>query len=175
MDFPNPPSGVSREASWFRKLLSACVANRIVSGVRYKVRRTTKGTALEIDFGAGGVSVSRYRFKSMSADYMICHTWNGTTEGTEDVKIAKSSKLRFSITDETVDGLAITYSSYSTSAQTRIATATGITETQIIVPRFLVDDIIFVVTTSTGVFKDVPPVEITLLDLNIDGRAWSAT
>jgi len=37
-----------------RKLIAGCLANRLVSGIGYKVRRTTAGTSLEILPGAGG-------------------------------------------------------------------------------------------------------------------------
>jgi len=51
---PNPPSGSSQQASWFKRLLDAVRANKILPGRGYKVKYTAQGVILEIDPPAGG-------------------------------------------------------------------------------------------------------------------------
>ncbi len=122
--------------------------------------------------GGAGASVSTYRFKSMNSDTLVCHSWDFATEGSDNILIAKPPKLRFSIASEVIDGDTVTYSAYDTGAQTRHATDGGTSEDQVIVPRYLVDDVIYVISANTDLLDgDGNP--ITLLDLNIDARAWA--
>jgi hypothetical protein len=48
INWPAPPSGLSNEANWFRKLLSACRQTEILPGVGYRVKETSNGRTLEI-------------------------------------------------------------------------------------------------------------------------------
>jgi len=170
----NPPgrlSGNSPLIPWLNALRDFAISCRPQSGLNYFTKRTPSGTVFEVQPGFAGLQLSRFRFKSMGTDHLVCRTWDGTNEGASDINIAKSPKLRFSITSETIDVLTITYSSYNTGSQTRVATGT-ISENQAIVPRFLVNDIIYAVSASTGVSVSSTPV--SLIDLNLDARAWSA-
>lgn len=58
---PNPPSGSSLQAAWLRRLADAVRACRILSGRGYKVKRTSTGTILEIESGAGGNSLISWK------------------------------------------------------------------------------------------------------------------
>ena len=49
MIWPNEPSTGNPIAAWCRKLLAACKASEIKSGVGYNVKRTSGGTTLELD------------------------------------------------------------------------------------------------------------------------------
>jgi hypothetical protein len=109
----------------------------------------------------------------MSTDYIVCRSWDGTTEGSTDVKIAKPPKLRFSIVTETIDGTQIDYSGYDFDAQTRLASDGSTDETQVIVPRYLVDDLIFA-SRANSLAMDDDENPIGLMDENRDARAWAA-
>ena len=125
------------------------------------------GTAT-VSFVSGGVA--QYRIKSVQGDYCTCRTWDGTTEGSTDVYVAKPYKLRNSITSATIDGVSVSYSYTSTVART--ATISSTDEDQVIVPRYLSNDLIYAVTSNyTGVSVSGTP--LTLIDINADGRAWA--
>lgn len=130
-----------------------------------------KKTADAPDFqGGGGGGVQMYRVKSVQGDYLTCRTWDGTTEGGSDVYVAKSYKLRTSIGSAVIDGVPVTYS-YPSNVE-RTATISTSNESQVIVPRYLPNDIIFVASANaTGVSVSGTPLK--LIDLNADGRAWA--
>ena len=124
------------------------------------------------DDGGGVVTIAAVapvqmlRLKSIQADYLTCRTWDGTTEGSTDILVAKSYKLRNAIVSAVIDGVTVTYAYPDTV--TRTATISGSNETQVIVPRYLVNDLILGMTVGyTGVTS------VTIIDLNLDGRAWS--
>jgi hypothetical protein len=71
---------------------------------------------------------------------------------------------------ETVDGAAITYTPSGT--QSRTAASTIGSETQVVVPRYLVNDEIYADEPQGGVAV-TSPAGITLMDCNRDGRAWA--
>lgn len=110
--------------------------------------------------------VKRFRVKSIQGDYITCRTWDGTTEGANDVLIAKPYQLRNSITSRN----SISYSYTNTTE--RVANDGTDTETQVVVPSYVVDDEIFAIGKApTGVDDGTDP--ITWLDLNLDARAWA--
>lgn len=120
-----------------------------------------------------GVTVKQYRFRSMQGDYIVCRTFDNNAEGTTDVLIAKPFKLRFSITGVVIDGSNISYASYSTANQIRTATSVAGSEIQVIVPRYVVSDLIYGITVDhTGVVVGQVG-ELKVMDLNADGRAWA--
>lgn len=170
---PGEPSGQSAEKSWLRALRRFIISSRIISGVDYRVKQGSEGTTLEFLNRGGGMQLQTYIFKSMGTDHIVCRTWDGTNQGSTDIKIAKIPDLWFSNSSEAIDGTTYNYTSYSTGAQTRVSTPTGGTaEVQVIVPRYLPDDsIIFAVSAQT--FVTVDSIPIGLLDLNLAGRAWS--
>lgn len=117
--------------------------------------------------GSGGQFL--FRLKSVAANHLVCRTWDGTTEGTADVLVAKSFLLRNSIVSRTIDALTISYT-YATTTE-READDGSNTETQVVVPHFVVNDLIYASFATTLVtVADVP---LTLMDNNRDGRAWA--
>jgi hypothetical protein len=176
LEAPNPPQGSSAQANWLRRIRQHSIENRVLSGRGYRTRRTTAGIILDINPGKGGTGLGLFRFKSMQNDYLVCRSWNGTVEGTQDVYIAKPPKLRFSISTETIDGVVVAYSGYGPLTQTRNASGGGNSESQVIVPRYLVNDLIYAMPAPTLVtFVQGPKtIKVGLLDINADGRAWSA-
>lgn len=172
MNFPNPAGGDGLTAKWLNKFRSAA---------RSRGFRTSRG--INARQGSGGIFISpqarssgpitTWHFKSMDTDFIVCRSWDGTNEGSEDVKIAKPPELRFSIVTETIDGTDVTYDGYDLDAQTRFAHDGTTDETQVIVPRYLVDSLVYVCrANSCGTDEDENP--IGLLDLNVSGRAWAA-
>jgi len=114
------------------------------------------------------VDVQCMRVKSVQNNYLTCRTWDGTTEGGTDILVAKPYKVR-NPASETIDGIAVSYSYVSTTRRT--ASATGYySETQVVVPFYLVNDVIFAISTTTDVQVDSEYLEYLALD---DGRAWA--
>ncbi len=173
MTFPAPTNENTPGGHWLRKLLRACIASRLLPGNGYFVKVTPTGTILEIRPGGGGSSKPQpHRFKSMGADHIVCRTWDGTTEGSTDVNIAKPPALWFSVASETLRGTPITYTAYNTTNQSRTATRASGSETQLITRAYEVNDIIWAISCKT--FVTVASVELTLQDNNVNARAWMA-
>lgn len=113
------------------------------------------------------VSVRQFKIVSVQADYLVCHTWNGTVEGADNINIAKSPLLR---NIAARNGITYTY----TSPVLRTAAQGVTTETQVVSPAFVVGDVIFAqrgVVGDTGV--TVAGAALQWIDQNLDGRAWA--
>lgn len=179
MNDPGPTNTSAAGGSWLNRLRLLALSCRICPGVGYRIKQQTDaGTVLEIIPGSPGITATLYRFKSMQGDYLVCRSWDGTNEGTTDVNIAKAYKHRHSIITETLRGVAVTYSAWSLTGQTRNATDGTNPETQYMTPPFNVNDLVWAIpaTTLVNITAGSPPVTtaVALLDLNIDGRAWAA-
>lgn len=127
---------------------------------------------------SAGSTITQYRVKSVAGDYLVCRTYDSATntEGGADVYIAKPFKLRHSIASAVLDGLTVNYT-YAALANnldgTRTATPiNGAAETEIVVPRWLVNDLIYAASVGSGTGVTVAGNAVTLLDVNADGRAW---
>ena len=118
-----------------------------------------------------GSIVRQFRVKSVGNDHITCRTWDGTTEGDTDVKVAKPYLLRRTPFDgETRDGITCTYS----SACERQASDGVDTEDQVIVDSYIADDIIYAIRVIVGgTDTTVSDEDIMWLDLNVDGRYWA--
>jgi hypothetical protein len=128
---------------------------------------TSGGTGIAIVDLSSSVSVSMYRLKAVGADTLTCRTWDGATEGGTDVTVAKNHKLRNSIASAVIDGVTVNYT-YPTTT-TRIASIGASSESQVVVPRYIVNDIVFVTSPSGGTGVS----SVSKLDINADGRAWA--
>jgi hypothetical protein len=123
-----------------------------------------------IDGGGGGSDEKFFKFKSHGVDYLVCKEWDPVEEieGTDDIWIAKPPLLRRTPFDGHTRG-SISY--IYTNDFTRTASMSGETDsTELIVPYYLVDDIIVAVKKEgeTGV------VDCDWEDNNDDGRCWCA-
>ncbi len=90
--------------------------------------------------------------------------WTGQT-----ASVMFPTKLQFSITTETLpsDGVSIGYTLYNTSSQTRFAGIGSDTSVQqVIVPRYIPGDTVWVATVVNGS-------NTYFIDVNVDGRAWA--
>lgn len=126
---------------------------------------------------AGGTAsvvpeIRRFRVVSVETDYLYCNTWDGVTQGDVAVKVVLPYLLRRTPFDGyTRNGITYTY----TSDTEREADDGSDTETQVIVPSYVVDDEIYAVRNVTGTsgVRDSDNVPVDWLDLNVDGRAWA--
>lgn len=159
--------------------ISVPTAQRIIEGVK-------RVEAMPSSSGAGGPNqqgwnpfCNRLRVKSVSDDYLICRTWDGTNEGTSDIYVAKPYTLRktpYHGKTITFNGTALTFS-YSNGV-TRSVSKSGGSETQIIIPAYTGTgsgyggEEIHAIFAYTGL-RDPSNRPIGLLDANIDGRAWA--
>lgn len=117
------------------------------------------------------LAIQQFKVKTIYANVLGCMTWDGTTEGTVEIYVAKPFLLRQSPFDGlTHNGISYAYSSPSLRTATRGANS----ETQIIIPVYVVDDIIYGLSSIVGgTATNVSGVPVQYLDLNVDGRAWA--
>jgi len=112
----------------------------------------------------------RFRIKSIQGDYLICITWDGFNEGSENINVARPYLLRTVLSSH--NDVTFVYP----DNVTRTASATGETdETQVIVPAYAVDDEIIAIKgiiRGTGSLS-VNNRPIVWQDMNIDARAWA--
>ena len=112
----------------------------------------------------------RFRIKVIEGDSLLCVAWNGTTEGTEQISVARPFLLRTITADH--NNVTFVYP----DNVTRTASAAGETdETDVIVPAYVVDDEIIAIKgilRGTGAFTSASTT-IVWQDLNIDARAWA--
>lgn len=104
-------------------------------------------------------------------DHLVCRTWDGATQGDEDVLVAKPWLLRRTPFDGQRYG-GIDYV-YSTPTQ-RAATLGEETEHQIIIPRYIVGDILKAdkgIEGGTGVVVSNTKLE---WEARYESRAWAA-
>src|SRR5690349_6362421 len=87
-------------------------------GPGYRVKRTPKGTQLDIISIGGGrpgqtqstpIAPQLYRIKQTFSDVYRCRTWDRTLEGSTHVYVAKNAKLRNSIASEVIDSINHSY------------------------------------------------------------------
>jgi len=181
---PTIPGGTDPESVWKRSVEERLRALRIVEVPNATVERTNRGTkiipkAIAIKGGSAPAKPTTFILKLVMGDYLVCDGG-----GELDVKIAKNPKLRNSILMEdlpSIDGLIHATYEY-TSTEVRVATfhdpgsGLTITETQVIVPRYLLGDQILAMKVTGSTSVDDPDVEgtkIPWIDLNNDARAWS--
>ena len=145
--------------------LSARSLNRLVSGI---VRaRPAILSPRQVQGAAAGV-ILQVNVVEQGDDWIKVLTWNGASEGTDPIYVAKPYLLRRSLASW--NGLTFTYSSNFE----RTATKGGDTEDQVIVPAYVPDDILYVVRPYGGTDTvDADDQPIVWLDLNVDGRAWA--
>ncbi len=136
------------------------------------MNRTGYTTVREALTSGGAQASRRFRVKSVAGDWLVCRTWNGEKEGDTDVLVAKSFLLRRSRWDGVLhNGVTYTY----TSDVERTATNGTATETQVVVPAYVVGDEVWATRNCLGGTGVWTPEEEQLvwLDDNRDGRAWA--
>jgi len=181
--------GRNPQSNWLSRLWDQIQANALVDGPGYRLNRGRRGTVLILLPGRKGGSpaspIEQFRYKSMKGDYLVCRTWDGTTEGSSDIYIAKPETLR----KTGWHGADVTYTIESTAQQItvhynyvsnsyRVATSAGISEHQEIVPRYRADSSIIYAVEVEGLgimTEGADPMPVGKLDLNADGRQFART
>jgi hypothetical protein len=149
----------------------------------------------------GGSTVEMMRVKALDNDELYCHTWDGETEGTELIVVAKPWELRLSswagktfnvyITDIATEKFLYTAIAGGRRTSTRLsdndveeqaiiphyqwsADVDGVNAQGNVIPTMYPLDVIFVAKpiNGTGLF-DYGDVPVEYQDLNVAGRAWS--
>jgi len=109
-----------------------------------------KWALIRIGDAAGGgdaAGSSPFRVKSIQNDYLTCRTWDGTTDGSTDVYVAKPFLLRHALANYS------TISSFTTvnsQQATVIAIADSVTYTWRVVMPYAVNDVIWAHRTTLG-------------------------
>jgi len=109
------------------------------------------------------------KIKGILDDHLSCVEFDGTNDG-DPINIAKPYQLRRSLL--THNDVTFVHS----SATQRTASAAGEDdETQVIVPAYVIDDIIIAFQNILGGTnaKDLDGKPFRWMDLNIDARAWA--
>lgn len=126
--------------------------------------------------------IARLRVKSVNDDHLVCRTWDGTTEGTTDINVAKPYVLRktpYHGKTITFNGVALTFT--YTNGFTRTVAKSGGSETQIIIPAYTGTgtgyggEEIYAAFAPTGLKINAGQSNeeiIGLTDMNYDGRMW---
>ena len=185
-ELPREPSGNAKEVSWFRILLKCVLQRSIKVGPGLRASYRVDGTLIELEgraaSGGAGGTIQQYKVTVISDDSITCRTWDGTTDGTSDVIVAKPYRLRKTpwngitvVYDFNGTSYSIVYSYLATpgfrTAQVTVG-GTQTTESQAIIPIYKVGDIIYATEPEGGTDVFVGSA-VTWLDLNVDARAWA--
>jgi hypothetical protein len=136
------------------------------------------GITLTAD-GVGGVTIAASGTSS-AVKMVLVAVWHEVLECTyqgQTVYVLKSPKLRNSITSETINGVAYSYS-YGASHVARSSNGGGTIESQVVTPPWLLNDEIWAQPITAETRIKIPgstPINVsaTFIDTNRDGRAWS--
>jgi hypothetical protein len=167
--------------------VEALVNMRITSGSENRVSLAERSFVIQIKdngngSGGGGSVSGPYRIKSVRGDYVVCRTWDGSSEGSTDIYIAKPWKLRCSRTQETVGGVTstFTYSGSGLGNCTRTKTTGADSEDEYVSPQWAYGasdcDLVWAVSAVTLVLTaspDTASIVVGLLLIDSD-RAWAA-
>lgn len=122
------------------------------------------------------LQMKQFKVVSVKVDFILCHTFDGVAEGTDDIKVAMTFLLRKTPFDgQTRANISYTY----TSNVERTASKAGEDdEEQVIVDSYETGDIIYAtrgIFGGTAVYADDPTNQIPViwLDDNRDGRYWA--
>lgn len=180
--FKASPQVSAADLNW----LSRAIAN-ILRGLQPlgMVDMNTGSVALYPQRPGGGNSSQRYKIVTIHDNHLKCHTWDGTTEGSDAILIAKPTELQVgpslsrTITRwNFVSGANITITMTATTGfdihdPSVIASATGLSsENWYITPGYEVGGVIYADSPSGGTGVSVSGTALTLMDDNRMGREW---
>lgn len=149
------------------------VLNDMIRGLRgpRQVMPSVPGTGA---VSAGSIT-QQFRLKQSGdgfADHLRCRTWDGETEGDEDIFIAKPWMLRrIPFDHQTRAGITYDYIGNASRWATRVSDNER--EVQLIIPTYHIADVIFATASIIGGTGIIVGSYRTWLDENRDGRAWA--
>lgn len=163
-----------------------CKSERVIQIKGFKEKQTLQGRVFFPNSAVlPPVSIQQFKIQSDGGDYWNCYTWDGTSLGSTNIKVAKPYKLRADtgkISSETIRGVTYTYtytgvyisgSSGPYKYYTRsVSGSDGSSETDYMIPDPQTNDIIYGISFSTTAPSTLSAV--TWLDINVDGRAWAS-
>lgn len=128
--------------------------------------------------GGSGGSATRYRIKDDFGASLKCRTWDGTTQGSTDIFIAKPTDIRNTIASDVKNGITYTLTYVLGSADSNgnhylartVAGSDGSAETDDIVPPYLFNSEIYAIAIAS---QTLDGNACTMMDTNVDGRAWA--
>lgn len=137
-------------------------------------------------------SLDQYVVKSHEADHLVCHAWNGETEGDDDVLIVKNYLLRRSVFEYSQNGKKIRNGIKYTYGKKNIhwerlaeIVETEEKEQQIIVPSYVTEeggeekndpigpDVIVAEVLATAVVVTIDEEDVDVFLIHRDGREWA--
>lgn len=175
---PNPVSDKSSYfgAAWNQNREALRSHQPLVSGGEL-LAHTVHGVAREQPpalppYGGIGIGLTTLRVKSVTGEYLVCRTWDGTNEGASDINVAKPFNARRPAT-ETIAGVVVNYT-YTAGADAlngyRTAVGTGINETQVVIPYWIADGLIAVAEIDySGVTVDGADLKL----IEVSARCWA--
>jgi hypothetical protein len=135
-----------------------------------EVKYADGNTVWVVKTSSEGSQLKMYRLKSVQGDYITCREWDGTSEGTEDVSIAKHPEIRKPST-ATLRGTAFTYTYADDQTRTSRRNSDNNTITEWVIPPLEVNDLIFAADVDhTGVNG---PDSTELKRIFFSPRAWA--
>jgi hypothetical protein len=176
---------------WLEEIRDFNLANVPVQSFNTRTTRTSRGTAITTNRTSPATEpekIKQYVLIAVHEDHLNCYELTEQGLQTELIYIAKPHGLRKTPWhNQTIDGETYTFD--PTDSTKRTAATGGATEAQRVVPYYVEsfsviyaaeigESINLQVETDPGDPGAIPPIspteeEITLIDLNVDGRAWA--
>lgn len=180
---PQKTIRTSQAANAWNRMRDAVHNRTPIHGDDQLTSHTTHGVIREILPQPPPVSpaitvLNTYRVKSKVGDVLFCVTWDGTTEGEEEVPIAVNRNSR-QLDSETINSVTYTYTAYTDIGdginETRTSDDGTTEETQIVTPMWYEDCEIDVIGTNySGVLYDNTvddPYDLKLIE--VSARCWA--
>lgn len=172
-DIPGDIGGDHALGPWLNKLKRAVMRRTPLASVGIDIKESNAGFNL-FTKGKGGGSgrIACYRVKSVAANHLVCHTWDGTTEGAENINVAKPHSARQPVS-ESLGGTTYNYTyAAGPDAPNSIRTSSdgSTTESQIVTPLWTVDGLIQVAETN---FSGVAVSSLDLKLIELSARCWA--
>jgi len=111
------------------------------------------------------------KIRSITNDFLVCRTWDGTTLGTVDIRVARPPEIRetacWRLSNQT-------FSWYDVNNRiSTVPTANPDTENQSLIPPYQIGDIIYASKPKGGTGIVYNGVELEYMDENRGGRAFA--
>jgi hypothetical protein len=158
---------------------------KMVDGDSPSITVADNGTDILIPRGqpqagtTSAVGPTRMRVQSVSGDYLVCKSWDGSAEGAS-VNVAKTPELRHSVTSQVIEGVTVSFAYASRTNNLdgkRTATGSGYADqVEIVIPVYMDDDSslceIWADQPAGGTGVSVGGTPLIWMDTNRNGRAW---